>query len=278
MIKKITLIAFALSTLAGCSSTLEPVHDKVIPYDNSKSLAYNVATQGGFHYKLNDVDVPKDSVVRTTSAMGHLASTFLFSANFVGSLGLSLTSDDSHGADSSQLILSLDVPKTKGDEYVANYIFDAIRKKDPISEFIDVEFLGGGVVRYKHKGAVCAKAIKDTLELNSESIFFRKILNKGYCDLKMKIVISAPSNERLFPESVGQHTVRVSVVGDIVTLRYLQALPEAYYYSVNLNWLNVPMHVEHKGLMYFFIKPEHGVPPILIEGSAVEDHYSVGKL
>ena len=281
MLRKIVLISVALAALGGCSSTLEPLHDEVIPYDNSKSFAYNVATQGGFHYKLNDVDVPDKSVVRTTSTMGHLANTFILSPNFLGSLGLSLTSDDSHGADRTQLILSMKVPKKDADQFIANTIFDAIRKIDPTSEFLDVDYKGGGVVKYKHKGAICTKWAQDNLSTIGESKFYRKILTSGKCKSTMTMTISGPSNSKLFSHNNNEKTVLVSLRGQIVTRSYLQALPNAYFYATNykINRVStIPMHIEHKGKMHFFIKPIHNILPTDIEDSEIYKYKIMGIL
>jgi hypothetical protein len=282
MLKRITLITIAIIALSSCSSTLEPVHDEVIPYDNSKSLAYNVATQGGFHYKLNDVDVPKDSVVRTTSAMGHLANTFLFSANFAGSLGLSLTSDDSHGAESPKIVFSMDVPRENAEQHIANYIFEALKKIDPTSEFLDVEFNGGGVVEYIHQGKICTKFAQDYLTIRGESNYVRGILNSGKCEVKMTIHVSGPSNPTLFNKSKNQTTVRIDIDRQITTRSYMQAFPNGYYYATNITLTKekkvVPMHIEHKGEMHFFVKPIHNVLPTNIKDSLLYKYKMIGTL
>jgi len=283
MFEKLLATTIALSMLGGCASTSEPKYDEVIPYDDSKSLAYNVAKQGDFHYKLNDVDVPEDATVRSKGVMGHMVSTFLFSPNFAGSLGLSLTSDDDHGANQPQLVLSTKIPNNVEDmdAFILEYVRSKVLAHDPTTEFFDISS-NYGFIYYSHRGDICTKSSIDSLEIFGENKYERDILKSNKCDMELKYSLIGPSNQIIFPNSVGETTIRLHFGGQLLPGTYLQAFDNAYLYnkSVYYNDLNVtiPMHVQHKEFMYVFVNPDQKLQPTNVYKSVIKKHKEIGLI
>lgn len=283
MFKKILATTIVLSILAGCASTSEPKFDKVIPYDDSKSLAYNVAKQGDFHYKLNDADVPEDAIVRSKGVMGHMASTFLFSPNFAGSLGLSLTSDDDHGANKPQLIVSTKIPSNivDLDSFILEFIRSNVLSHDPTTEFFDISSKYGAIY-YSHRGDICTKYNTDSLELFGENQFYRERLKNNKCDVRVNYSLIGPSNQKIFANSEGETTIRLHFSGELLTDTYLQAFDDAYLYNQtnfykDLN-ITIPMHVQHKDLMHVFVSPEQNIQPANVYQSAIKSYKERGRI
>lgn len=283
MFKKILLATATLALLGGCASTTEPLNTKPIPYDDTKSLAFNVAKQGDFHYKLKDVDIPEDAVVRERSVLGHLASTFILSPNFFGSFGLSVTSQDAQGADHPQLLLSIKKPATTKniDEYIAKHIFSEVKKFDPTSRFTDIEYDGGGIVEYNHHGELCVKYFKD-FQTDIKSRGFQRIIDSGKCSTKMIISIIGPSNTKLFKDSQGETTIRLTFKGQGMARQYFQAFDNSYLFSPAPKYgkpkKTFPMHIQHQGNLHFFVNTSANLSPTKLENSVIYEYKKMGSL
>lgn len=264
MIKTLALTAALL--MSGCSSiTTSPNNDDVIPYEDDKSLAWNVMNQVESADKLRDVKVKNNNSIKETSALGHLGFAIL-SGNFLGGLTSSLATDSSGNEAHSNIIMSLDLSDAPGGDLkleVINQLVAQLKIYDPsvkIGEVTNSYMMH----RFKERSDTCMSILNSYLDAQKKRTIIdewqlkraQRHADSGECTTALEIDIIGPSNEMVFKHSEGHYTVRVRVMGARANSTYMHALSDSYLYRPKYPYANkwVPPFVQYKDNAFFFMK------------------------
>jgi hypothetical protein len=260
MRKIITLAAVSALMMGGCSSiTTSPNNDEVIPYNDDKSLAWNVMNQIESADKLYDVKTLKNDSVKDTSALGHVGFALL-SGNLFGGLAASVATDGKGNITHSNLIQSLDLSNAPNGDLkleVTNQFIARLKARDP-SVSIDRFKESWNGYSFNETSDRCTKYLIKISKDHPNEPRYQRMFDLGYCYVDLDIDIIGPSNPKVFNNSAGQVTVRLYTIGIRHLNTFVSALDDAYLYNASItysrkNVVSMP-YVEYKGRSYLFMK------------------------
>jgi hypothetical protein len=254
--KKCLILATVTALLmSGCANTqTKPNNDTVIPYENDKSLAWNVMNQVEAADKLHDVEAPERSAVSDTSAAGHIIFGAM-SWNFIGGLTTSLLLDNKYPIDRNNLIMAVDLRGAEGGDIgieMAKLIKEAAIKKNPKGIFSNIEpYIDG--YKFTEQSEECSELLDLYVDKNPDRSTFKRYKEAGICNIFMRgVEIIGPANSNLFPNAENLTTVRLTFDLHRWATHFIKYLPDAYLFHKATN--KTQAFVEHKNKAYLFVK------------------------